>query len=201
MRKLFHRTSKRTDRTSEAQGIMRSLARARSFLVDRKGIAATEFALIAPFMIALWLGSIELSQAVSIDRKVSHASSALADLVTQQSNLTAAEVDDIMDATVAILQPYDVTNLSIEMVGLRINASRDVTVEWSCARNRGRPGVGGSYTVPGTLLQPDTFLVAAQLFYNHTPTTTSVITGSITLSDAFYLRPRRSSTITAPGCV
>ncbi|MBV6657076.1 MAG: pilus assembly protein [Devosiaceae bacterium] len=185
-----------TTRSPAPFGILRIAQSFKRFRSDRRGIAATEFALIAPFMLALWLGSIELSQAVAIDRKVSHASSALADLVTQQANLTNAEIDDIMDATTAILSPYNVGNLSIEMVGLNINASSDVEVTWSVGRNRSVPSIGDTYEVPAALVLPDTFLVAARLFYDHTPATMHVFTGSVELSDAFFLRPRRSAEIT-----
>lgn len=181
-------------------GLLTVLRRAAGFRRDRKGVAAIEFALIAPFMIALWLGSIELSQGVAIDRKVSHASSALADLVTQQANLTRAEVEDIMDATVAILSPFDTGNLSIEMAGVRIDASGNTRVEWSVARNGRAPGRGSRYAVPAALRVPDTFLVAARLSYAHTPATTHVITGTIRLEDSFFLRPRRSDDITCQGC-
>ena len=184
----------------DRSGLLTVLARVRGFRKDRKGIAAIEFAMIAPFMIALWLGSIELSQGVSIDRKVSHAASALADLVTQQTNLTPAEVEDIMDATTAILAPFDVGNLRIEMAGVEIDDDGDTEVLWGVARNGTAPARGGSYAVPAALAVPDTFLVAARLVYTHTPATTHVITGAIDLEDSFFLRPRRSDEITCPAC-
>jgi Flp pilus assembly pilin Flp len=58
-------------------GLLKVARRIRSFRREKRGVAAIEFAMIAPFMIALWLGSLELSQGVSVDRKVSHAASAL----------------------------------------------------------------------------------------------------------------------------
>lgn len=161
-----------------------------------RGVAAVEFTLIAPFMIALWLGSVELSQGVTIDRKVSLASSALADLVTQQVNLTANEMDDIMDATTAIMMPYNVANLSIQIAGVDIDDDGDTTVMWSESRNGPAAPVGGEYTIPEPLAQPNSFLVVAQLSYAHTPATTHALTGPITLTDEFFLRPRRSDSIT-----
>ncbi|MEM1286907.1 MAG: TadE/TadG family type IV pilus assembly protein [Pseudomonadota bacterium] len=168
----------------------------RRILADKRGLAATEFALIAPFMIALWLGAAELTQAITIDRKVSHASSALADLVTQQTNLTNEQVEDIMDATVAILSPYDTNNLTIEMAGVWIDEDGATEVEWGVSRRGSAPSRGSSYAIPDSLIIPETFLVVAQLSYAHTPVTTSVITGPIQLQDEFFLRPRRSADIT-----
>lgn len=177
-------------------GLLKVAKRIRSFRKEKRGVAAMEFALIAPFMIALWLGSIELSQGVSADRKVSHAASVLADLVTQQTNITRAEMQDIMRATQAIMAPYDAASLSIELAGVRIDGDGSTEVMWSETQNGSGSSVGGTYAIPGPLLIPNSFLVVANLSYLHTPVTTHVITGPITLSDAFFLRPRRSESIT-----
>ncbi|MAC38359.1 MAG: pilus assembly protein TadE, partial [Oceanicaulis sp.] len=53
------------------------------FWRDCRGLSAVEFALIAPVMILLYLGAVDLSLVLSIDRKVTSAASALADLVAQ----------------------------------------------------------------------------------------------------------------------
>lgn len=176
-------------------GLLAVARRVRSFRAEKRGVAAIEFGLIAPFMIALWLGSIELSQGVSADRKVSHAASALADLITQQNNLTSAEMQDIMNATEAIMAPFDPTNLTIQIAGVQIDGDGATEVLWSEARNGAAPATGGTYAIPSALLIPNSFLVAANLSYTHTPAVAHTISGSIELSDAFYLRPRRSDTI------
>ena len=37
---------------------------------DRRGVSAVEFAMVAPLMIALYLGCVEISDGVAVDRKV-----------------------------------------------------------------------------------------------------------------------------------
>ncbi len=189
----------KTRHAFDGSGTSRLFDRARDFFRNQQAVAAVEFALITPFMVALWLGSIEIAQVVSADRKVSHASSALADLVTQQTNLTRAEMDDIMDATLAIMAPLDMANLSIRLAGVEIDDDGDTRVVWSESRNGPAPAVGGEYEIPEGLLLPDTFLVVASLTYAHTPATTYAITGTFNLTDQFFLRPRRSAEITYEG--
>lgn len=185
-----------TDHQMDRFGLLKVARRIRSFRKEKRGVAAMEFALIAPFMIALWLGSIELSQGVSADRKVTHAASVLADLVTQQNNVTGQQLDNIMDATQAIMMPFDVGNLTIQVAGVQIHDDGATEVMWSKARNGTAPAMGGTYEIPAPLLIPNSFLVAANLTYAHTPATSHTITGTINLSDNFFLRPRRSQTIT-----
>jgi Flp pilus assembly protein TadG len=162
---------------------------------EKKGIAAVEFALIAPFMISLYFGSIEISQGVTIDRKVSHASSALADLITQEQRVDDGQLEDIMNASSAIMMPYDAGQLRIVLVGVQIDNDGNATVAWSKGRNATGPAIGATYAVPAGLVIPNTFLVTARLEFDYTPIVGNVITGSITLNDEFFLRPRRSAEI------
>ncbi len=75
-----------------AYGISKFLPRV---LRDRKGTGAIEFALILPIMLALYMGSFELSLGFSMARKVSRAASTVADLVAQRSSVTAADLDQM----------------------------------------------------------------------------------------------------------
>ena len=43
---------------------------AAKMLVDRSGIAATEFAVIVPVMLVMFFGTVEFSSGVAVDRKV-----------------------------------------------------------------------------------------------------------------------------------
>lgn len=50
---------------------------------DRRGVAAIEFALIVPIMSAMFIGAVELSQVITVDRRVTQVASATADLVAR----------------------------------------------------------------------------------------------------------------------
>src|SRR5262249_34725949 len=55
----------------------------RRFARDKRGISAVEFAMLLPLMVTLYLGGVEVSQAVAIDRKVTLIARTVADLVAQ----------------------------------------------------------------------------------------------------------------------
>ena len=52
---------------------------------DRRGVSAVEFALLAPIMIGLYLSGVEISEGISIDRKVTLTAGAMANLASQSA--------------------------------------------------------------------------------------------------------------------
>ena len=54
----------------------------------------------------LCLGGVEASQGIAADRKVELTAHALADLATQYTNITNADMSNILNAGSAIIAPY-----------------------------------------------------------------------------------------------
>jgi Flp pilus assembly protein TadG len=89
----------------------RSIALRLHILADRfareaRGVAAVEFAFVAPIMLLLFVGTIELSAGVSTNRKLSRLSSTIGDLVTQSQSLTQNDLNNIMDVSEKVMYPY-----------------------------------------------------------------------------------------------
>ena len=55
---------------------------------DQRAVSAVEFALILPIMLLLLFGGVELGDALTIDRKVTHVTSTISDLVAQSKTIT-----------------------------------------------------------------------------------------------------------------
>jgi Flp pilus assembly protein TadG len=62
------------------------------FSDDRSGLSAVEFAMLLPLMLTLYLGSVEISQGIAINRKVTLTARSLADLASQPTNITNADM-------------------------------------------------------------------------------------------------------------
>ncbi|MBI1202002.1 MAG: pilus assembly protein [Rhodopseudomonas sp.] len=168
----------------------------RRFAGDRRGVSAVEFALLAPVMIGLYLGSVEISDGVGASRKVSLTAAALANLTAQVSTISASDMSNILNASSAIISPYDASKLKITVSCLSVDKNNAVTVKWTATRNG---GVGGAATVPAALTADYTatktktypvYFIYSQVSYSYTPTVGYTITGSINLSDKMYMSPR-----------
>ncbi|ESR24829.1 TadE/TadG family type IV pilus assembly protein [Lutibaculum baratangense] len=175
-------------------GVRNMMAELKQFR-DERGVSAVEFALILPILVLLYLGCVELSHALTVDRKVTTAASVVGDLVAQATQLSNADIRNIFDATDAVLTPYDAAPLEIVVSNVRITQN-GTEVLWSEASGGGTArGCGSSMNLPDNIRIEGTSLVVAEVKYRYKPTFGNVIKEAITFSDTFYLRPRRSAVI------
>jgi hypothetical protein len=146
---------------------------------------------------------------VAADRKVTLVAGALANLTASCSNsnansggcspnttppynISTTEMNNILDASTAIIAPYSASNLAITVSCLSIDANKNATVEWSVtrygiARAKGAPYIfdssASALDVPGQL-------ILAEVSYGYTPVIGYTITGTLTLSDRMFMSPR-----------
>ena len=168
----------------------------REFLRDKRGISAVEFAMLLPLMVTLYLGGVEVSQAVAVDRKVTLIARSLGDLVAQATTVTNADMTNILNASTAIIVPYADNKLKITVSSVVIDAQGVAKIGWSDTKNGTARAVGSTVTLPAALNTASTSLIWAETQYAYTPTIGYVITGTMNLKDQIYMRPRLSDTVT-----
>lgn len=182
----------------------RALAR---LAADRRAVSAVEFALILPIMIPLYMGTVELSTALSADRKVNAAASTIGDLIAQYQTINATEVNNIFDATEAIMQPFASDDIEIYVAAVDIdkNDTSTQTVAWSRARNTSASAKGANTPIP---IPTDIAIAGRQVivtkvsFFYQSPMSSFVskITGSdgYNLEHVAMLRPRIGNSVAGP---
>lgn len=166
------------------------------FARDKRGVSAIEFAMLLPLMVTLFLGGVEISQAVSIDRKVTLTTRTVADLASQVATITNADMTNILNASTSVMSPYGTSTLKITISCVTIDSAGRATVAWSDTRNGTARTVGSAVTLPSALAVPSTTLIFSEVSYGYTPTIGKFITGTLSLADLLYMRPRLSDTIT-----
>jgi Flp pilus assembly protein TadG len=179
-------------------GVSRLLAR---FSRDHRGVSAVEFAMLLPLMVTLYLGSVEISLGVGIDRKVTLVARTVADLASQVSSINNSDMTNMLSASSAVIAPYDkppysATMLKVVVSAVSVSANGTATVAWSDTLNGTRRSVGSTVTLPTALNIANTQLIFSEVTFDYTPVIGYVITGTLTLSDKIYMRPRLSDTIT-----
>lgn len=185
------------------QALLRHLsslhARCSAFAADRGGVAAIEFAMLLPLLVTLYLGVVEVSQAVSVDRKLGLAARIASDLVAQSKNITDDEMKNIFKATEMVTRPYSPTPLKLKISAVTIDANKNAVVAWGDAdKTTARvPGSSVDKTdLPDGLRVANTTIILSEASYDYKPTIGYVITGTMTLTDHSYMRPRLQNTVT-----
>ncbi len=176
---------------------------------DKRGVAAIEFAMIVPIMLALFIGSIEFSQAITVDRRITQIASSTADLVAREKTISDVQLGNVMDIAKVLMQPYTTSPLRITLtsVGANIGVATRTGVCWSYNFQGGAAtyAKGQSYTLPAGIVDAGGSVVVAEVLYNYTPLIFSTyMPGITTLKDKFFLKPRISSQIqhnAEPICV
>ncbi len=167
---------------------------------DKRGMAAIEFAMIVPIMLALFIGSIEFSQAITVDRRITQIASSTADLVAREKTITDAQLVNVTDIAKVLMQPYSTSPLRITLtsVGANIAVATRTGVCWSYNFQGGAAtyAPGQAYTLPAGIVDAGGSVVVAEVSYNYTPLIFSYyMPGITTLKDKFYLKPRVSAQI------
>ena len=163
---------------------------------NQRGMAAVEFALLLPLMVTLYFGTVEISQGISADRKVTMTTRTVADLVSQVSTVNNAGMTDILNASSSVMVPFSTSGLKVTVTSVVIDANGIATVAWSDSYNGTPRTVGSTVTLPAALLVPSSSLIWSEVSYPYKPAVGYIITGTLTLKDQLYLAPRLSTSIT-----
>jgi Flp pilus assembly protein TadG len=195
--------------TRRARLASRMMHLARRMRRDHRGVAAVEFAMIFPIMSMLFIGAIEFSQALTVDRRVTQSASSVADLIARapESGMTAAEIDGAMRIIEQLVAPYDVSRLTVKIISVRATASGGgltYTVDWSRDSTGGTPYARGStytgYLDTSLLDKAGSTVIIGEATYNYVPLIFHYfITEAFDLKEEFFLKPRNASCVILKG--
>ena len=196
-------------------GILESMRR---FGRDSRGVAALEFALIVPLLLMLYFVTMEVAQAIEVNKKVGRIGSMVADLVTQQQEMSKTELESIMRIGESTLQPYNRSQPSIQITAIEVTdeTTPKIQVVWSRKLVNGAfsagPAKGTAVTdLPPALQIKGSFLVRAESTLAYEPVITWAASSKaelglaaafdgISMKETYYLRPRMSTTIPCTDC-
>ncbi len=165
------------------------------------GMAAVEFSLILPILVVLWIGGVEVTQGLSVDRHLNNLASSVGDLVARSKVVTYADVDAIFNIGPAAMYPYckdpnpplcSSSGLGMRVTAVDMDGSGTATVAWSRGKGATAYTVNAPMNsfVPSTLRVANTQIIMAEVVYNYRPAVGYVITGTKVLNDRMYFVPR-----------
>ena len=118
-----------------------------------EGVAAVEFALIAPIMMLCFIGTVEMSQAISVTRRTSQVGSSIGDMAARQSaSVTVDYISGIMSIGSYLYAPYDGKPLKVTLRKVRAPTATATIVDeaWNCQFDANQAIPNGLTYIPAT---------------------------------------------------
>jgi Flp pilus assembly protein TadG len=184
----------------------RAKASVRAFLLNSSGVAAVEFALLAPLLMLMTFGTFEITRALIAHKRFQRATAMVGDLVSREKQIGSSEVDPkevlkgMMVAAEYAMEPFSSTPLQMAIFQLRANSTdaTKTTVEWSwsqpdlpitkCPNEKPMPA-------PNMISKGDAAIVI-EARYTYEPFLANIVPGlatTMTWSDTMTFAPRWGS--------
>lgn len=180
------------------------------FKKAREGVALVEFALLAPLLLTLMLGSIEITHALWGNGKLAKATSTVVNLIGMTETLDDDEFEDLLAAGPLVMKPYPENDLAMVVTSIigclqdpADEASEmDYYVLWS-RKWLGGNAIDAPYSInsefprePESLKisDGDTILVT-EATYTYYPKIARKVGSTIAMTDIAFQQPREKAPV------
>ncbi|WP_213270848.1 TadE/TadG family type IV pilus assembly protein [Hyphomonas sp.] len=167
----------------------------KSLLRNEDGVSAVEFAFIAPLLVLIFFGCIELSFLMRADRRVTATAASLGDLTSRLASVTDADMHELYNAAAVMMQPYRASETRMRISSIVDNGDGQKRVAWSDGHEMTARAAGSLVVVPDGIVPSPGSVILTEIEYDYDSGISLIIDTNITMGDTFYLRPRRVSTI------
>jgi Flp pilus assembly protein TadG len=163
----------------------------RRFAVDEKsGLAALEFAIIAPMMILLVFGSVDLIDTLGANKRAQNAASSIADVVARDDAVSNAEITGLWAALDVLMYPDEGASMKMRVSSVRIESTTSARVVWSEGHGMTARVANTTVSLPSQMMTPGTSVIMTESSYPYTAPLGFLHTGSRNLEHESYRRSR-----------
>jgi Flp pilus assembly protein TadG len=168
------------------------------FWRDRRGVSAVEFALIVPLLILFYFGMAELTQAMMAQRRLSHLTASIGDVVAREQTVTDTSLDDLFVAGRLMMAPFPTSTLKMCIVSIASDAQGRDRVVWSDSSGQASdcPRANDPIVIPPAVLPANQSVIMSKASYEFNSMFKIIAPQAMTFRRTFYLRPRLSDQVT-----
>ena len=118
------------------------------------GIAAVEFALIAPLLMLMLFGALEVSRAVMMHKRFQRATAMIGDLVSREESIGESAgqgqgvLNGMMLSAAHIMEPFEMTTFNLSVFEIRATTATTTIAEWQYTSSGGAAGSATITCVP-----------------------------------------------------
>jgi len=170
---------------------MIALKSLRRFGRAKQGLAALEFAILAPMMVFLLFASVDLIDMLGANKRAQNVAASLADVIARDTEVSNAEVVGLWSAANVLMFPNDSATMQIRITSVSITAANGARVVWSeghggmSARTTNSP-----VTLPAAMMQNGTSVIMTETIYPYRSPLGFLAPGPVSMRHDAYRRSR-----------
>lgn len=171
---------------------MKPLKSLRRFGKEKSGLAALEFAIIAPLlMVPLLLGSVDLIDVLGANTRAENATASLADIVARDTEVSNAEMAGMWDALDILMFPNSPGTMQMRITSISVENATTARVVWS----EGHGGMtartaGSTIALDNRMMTPGTSVILAESDYTYSTPLGFLFQNQVHLTHTAYRRSR-----------
>jgi Flp pilus assembly pilin Flp len=188
------------------------LNRLRKLWRDTRGVAAIEFALMLPILVALLIGCLEVTFKIWSTQKAEKLAVTLSDVIAQSKAVTSGDLTKLTGAVDKIMDPFPFGNngkIIISSVYVA-QGETDAKVNWQCSfppsdgysasSKLGAEGANAALPAGFTMAPKDNVIVT-EIYYQYQPIAPGVLFDNDEIYRRAMFKPRLGTLIVDPGCL
>lgn len=180
------------------QAVARLARSFRRLRASRRGTIPIEMALVAPVLLTMLLGTLDVGWYMVMQHKISRVAATVADLTSRGETINEAQLADIFAAASAVADPFEFDLEGRAIISSLTNPGGDgATVAWQRRSPSGidvESHVGAAGAVPtldnGFAVAADENIVVAESFFNFQPLVGLILRGEQAVYVRAVQRPR-----------
>ncbi len=164
----------------------------RRFAAAKRGVAAIEFAILAPMMVFLMFASVDLLNMLETNKRVQNVAASVADVVARDTEVSNSEISGLWSAIGVLMYPDNGSGVNIRITSVRINSATDARVVWSEGRGmsaRTNNSQVASF-LPSQMRVAGTSVIIAETTYGYRTPLGFLMSGPVTMSHNAFRRSR-----------
>ena len=166
---------------------------------DRRGVAAAEFALIAPALLFLIMGVFEMSFRFRASEEATRYVHQVADIISRETELTQGDIQELYDASIFMMKPLDTTDdldIDVSSVGFE-GDDAEPAILW--LRVAGAEVAFSLADTQGMGIEDET-VIRVGVRYNYQSVLTELFGGGyMAIEKSAYARPRIERKVALDG--
>ncbi|MGV8929865.1 MAG: TadE/TadG family type IV pilus assembly protein [Brevundimonas sp.] len=166
---------------------------------DQRGVAAVEFALLAPILIFFYFGLAEFCQGYMAQKRMGHVAAMVADMVAQEEVTSSVKIDDVFAIGDLIMNPFPTTTLE-QRVSSVTRTAGVARVDWSHGTGMEPRAVNSTITLPADLIANGESIIVSEATYDYDSPADYLMPSITRFSHIYYLRPRTVDKVICSNC-